>query len=495
MKNIFKYLNIAVLFIALATVFVACKDSDEVGAGNQGMSIKVFFPTVVAPGQPMTINGTGLGDVTEIVFPGDLKVTGDDIDKVSNEMIRVKAPMDIKEGGTIIVRNSAGETAESRLPLSVGRTQIEKYSVQENDTVNGNTLISIYGKDMQFISYAEFINEDEEIVYVEAKDFYRVANDRVTIRVPSKVATGYFPIVLYTQDAQVLKTVDFYFVTEQNGHWERVRKYLWQNDDPDGNGPVNWNGTYRFSNVEHITGEQIYAFEMEDWALIKDGQIHLLIDGNKDSNVRVTTGWWSAAYGGGEFNCIALAEEDEVTGKLSIPLNIKVDENIYGAIDDQHLLFTGSGYTPLAVYIEEMVWVEDAAEETIVIWSNEDGEPIPAWGGKFRFGKDGKDGGGECIATFDEETWDQIKNGEIYVLYTPNGNANVRVTTGWWSAAYGGGEHNCNEDAEDAEGGDRLLKLNIKADENIYGLIDDQHLLFTGSDYTLKKIYYIKTKE
>ena len=122
MKKFFRYLNVAMLLIAISTAFTACVEDDDNTESNLGLTIKVFSPTVVVPGQPMTINGSGFNDVTEIVFPGDLVVKEFEI--ITDEMIRVAAPAGLTEGGTILVRNAAGETAVSRLPLTVGKTQV-----------------------------------------------------------------------------------------------------------------------------------------------------------------------------------------------------------------------------------------------------------------------------------------------------------------------------------------------------------------------------------
>ena len=68
MKKIFNHIGM-VLSVALLGLAAACtpKEINELDAA--GLSVKVFFPTKVVAGQPMTVNGTGMADVREVVFP------------------------------------------------------------------------------------------------------------------------------------------------------------------------------------------------------------------------------------------------------------------------------------------------------------------------------------------------------------------------------------------------------------------------------------------
>ena len=85
MKNIFKFFG-AFLTVVLTFALTGCVEETLETTADVGLHIKVFFPTKVVEGQPMTINGCGFAEATEIVFPGDVKVT--DFQIVSNDMIR-----------------------------------------------------------------------------------------------------------------------------------------------------------------------------------------------------------------------------------------------------------------------------------------------------------------------------------------------------------------------------------------------------------------------
>ena len=488
MKRLFKFFGIF-LSIVLMGAFTACTIQEEEGPADIGLGIKVFFPTKVVPGQPMTINGSGFSDVSEIVFPGGVSVTSFEI--VSNDMIRVTAPAGISaEGGNIIVRTSTDE-AESRLPLTLGHTVISGYSKQEGEKASGGELITIYGQDLEFINAVELLDADGNPNLITDDQFYRKGTSSVIFYVPFKnIFNGAFAGKVFTFDAREFVMPELvYEPGQESGYWETVKKILWKNED--GTPIPSWGGTFRFG-MEGKDGnnECIATFPADVWATIKEGTVRVAVEVNDASNIRITTGWWSAAYGGSEHNCIDFIQEEE-DGTKYIELNIKEEGSIYDMIDDQHLLFTGDAYTLLYIYTVEDVWHEGEAGhwERKSFWKNTDGTPIPSWGGTFRFGMEGKDGNNECIATFPADVWSIIKDGKVRVAVDVNASSNIRITTGWWSAAYGGADHNCVDFIQEEEDGTKYIELNIKEEGTIYDMIDDQHLLFTGDSYTLLEIY------
>ena len=202
MKKLFNHIGM-VLSVALLGLAAACtpKEINELDAA--GLGIKVFFPTKVVAGQPMTINGSGFSDVTEIEFPGGVKVTGFEL--VSGEMIRVLAPAGISaEGGSLIVRNRDGEIAESRVPLTLGKTVISGFSKQDGEQVGGGEQITIFGKDLEFISSVELQDTDGNPLILQDEEFYRKGTSSVIITVPKKgVFEGSFVGYVRTIDGQV----------------------------------------------------------------------------------------------------------------------------------------------------------------------------------------------------------------------------------------------------------------------------------------------------
>ena len=125
MKKTFTYLGLF-LSVVLIGALTACNPREIDQATDLGLGIKVFFPTKVVAGQPMTINGSGLSEVREIVFPDGISVTS--FEHVGNDMIRVIAPSGIAASGGKLIVVSAGDQAESKQDLTLGSTVISGFS-------------------------------------------------------------------------------------------------------------------------------------------------------------------------------------------------------------------------------------------------------------------------------------------------------------------------------------------------------------------------------
>ena len=488
MKKLFKYIGLFLSLVVLGA-FTACNIQQLDDSKDAGLNIKVFFPTKVVAGQPMTISGSGFTDAKEVVFPGNVSVT--DFELAGDGMIRLTAPAGIAaEGGKLVVRSSSDQ-AESRLDLTVGKTVVSGYSKQAGETAEGGELITIYGKDLEFINAVELLDADGNPNLITAENFYRRGTSSVIFYVPAKnIFEGTFAGKVYTYDSNVFIMPELaYKPKQESGHWVTKITYLWKNET--GDAIPSWGGTFRFG-LEGNDGnnECIATFPADVWNLIKEDKVRVAVDVNDASNIRITTGWWTGAYGGADHNCTDMLLEEE-DGTKYIELDIKGDGNLYDNIDVQHLLFTGDAYTLLYIYTVEQEWVPGEAGhwERKSFWKNETGDAIPSWGGTFRFGLEGNDGNNECVATFPADVWNLIKEDKVRVAVDVNDASNIRITTGWWSAAYGGTDHNCTDMILEEEDGTKYIELNIKEDGNIYDLIDVQHLLFTGDAYTLLEIY------
>lgn len=403
MKHIINYLGALLAMVLIGTTFTACTDDDDNGSANIGLGIKVFSPTKVVTNQPMTINGSGFKDITEIEFPGGVKVTTFDI--VSDDMIRVNAPSGIAaDGGKIIVRTAADE-AESPLPLTVGQTKVTGFSVQPGDAVMGGNQITIFGSDLEFINAIELLDSEGNPLIIDQKSFYRKGTSNIIFRVPDpNIYTGTFVGTIHTYDGQKINLPELYYEPAPTGHWETVKTTIWKNADPAGNGPISWNGTYRIGKEGTDGNNECIGTVPEDlWEKMKTTPFILKAAINNEGwyNLRITTGWWSVTYTGAD---IGKGDERLVlddNGGFTLVMTLEGDP-IADVIDQQHLLFTGDGYTPLELYFEEEVWVENGEAKptefdiaAFTVHQNEGGntEPTlqwpyyPSWGddaGKLR---------------------------------------------------------------------------------------------------------------
>ncbi len=391
MKHIINYLGSLLAVLLIGSTFTACTDDDDNGSADVGLGIKVFFPTKVVANQPMTINGSDFDGVTEVLFPGlDAPVTA--IEHVSNEMIRVNAPAGIAaEGGKIIVRTAAGEQAESRLPLTVGHTKVSGFSKQPGESAMGGELITVFGTDLEFITGIELLDTAGVSMVIDHKDFYRKGTSSVIFRVPDpNIYTGSFVGKIHTYDGQKFDMPELAYEPAPTGHWELVKTIIWKNADPEGNGPISWNPTYRIGKEGTDGKNECIGTVPEDlWEKMKTTPFYLKAAINNEGwyNLRITTGWWSTTFTGADIGKgderLVLAGDGTFTLEM-----VLAGDPIVGEMDEKHLLFTGEGYTPLELYFEEEVWVENGeakpSDYDIAAWTvyqNEGGntEPTLQW--------------------------------------------------------------------------------------------------------------------
>ena len=500
MKKIFRYL---VLALALTGIVSACDILNPViEPADIGLGIKVFFPTKVVTNQPMTINGSGFRNATEVVFPNGVVVTNFEI--VSNDMIRVNAPAGIAaEGGKIIVR-TADEQVESPLPLTVGKTVVSGFSKQAGEEISGGEQITIYGTDLEFINGIELLDADGNPVVLTDAAFYRKGTSSVVITIPKKVFEGTFTGKLFTYDGQEILMPELaYKPAADGGHWETKQVVIWENPDPDGNGPANWNGLYRFclegTDTNPAGKECIAEIPAETWEKMKTGKFYMQAKGSDWVQMRIVTGWWNFQWPTAEDvttgNEMIIDNED---GTYYIELDL-AGSDLAANMDVQHLLFTGSGFTPLKLYFLEEEWIEGGGHMEIVkdsIWKNPDpdGNGPANWNGLYRFCLEGTDtnpAGKECIAEIPAETWERIKTEKFYMLAKGSDWVQMRIVTGWWNFQWPTADDvtTGNEMIIDNGDGTYYIELNL-AGSDLAANMDEQHLLFTGSGFTPLELYF-----
>lgn len=489
MKNIFKFFGIF-LTVLFGMTLTGCLSEDELQSADVGLHIKVFFPTKVVAGQPMTINGSGFSEATEIVFPEGVAVT--DFQIVSNDMIRVNAPAGIAaEGGHIVVR-TADDEVESPLPLTLGNTVISGYSAEPGVVVDGGTQMTIYGTDLEFVSKIEMLDKDSNPIFVEDRIFNRKGTSTIIFTVPKNVFEGDFEGKVYTIDGKTFTMPMLtYKPASDGGHLEIVETIIWENPDPDGNGETGWGGKYRFG-LEGTDGnnECITTIPADVWEKMKTGTFYMQFKGSDWIDMKITTGWWSGDWSGGNIQSGDERFVDNGDGTYTIEIVLAGDP-VVDLVDQQHLLFTGGGYTPLKIFFREEVWVGGGGSLEIVknvFWKNDGSAGEISWSGTYRFGLEGNDGLNECIATFPAETWDIIKNGTFYMSFSATA-AQLRITDGWWSTTWTGADIMAGDERIIDNGdGTYYIEINLDGDP-LKDVIDTQHLLLTGSGYTPLELY------
>ena len=493
MKHLIKYLGALLAVVLIGTTFTACSEDDAESA-NVGLGIKTFFPTKVVTNQPIAINGSGFNAVTEIEFPGGQKVT--DFEIVGNDMIRVNAPSGIDvNGGNIIVRTSS-EQAESRVPLTVGHTVVTGFSKQPGEEANGGEQISVFGTDLEFINNVELLNAEGEAQLLDQKDFYRKGTSSVIFTLPKKdIFEGTWTGTLHTYDGQSIAMPELtYKPAKDEGHYEIVKTSIWKNDGSVAE--ANWNGIYRFGLEGNDGGNECVAtFPQDVWDKLKSETFYVTVKG-ANPQIRVTNGWWDsdATWTGADIQPGNELLTDNGDGTWTLKVDL-AGSTLVGTIDQKHLLFTGSGYTVEEIFFQEETWVDGPGmqEVEVPVWTNGGTVAEANWNGIYRFGLEGNDGGNECVATFPQDVWDKLKSETFYVT-VKGANPQIRVTNGWWDsdATWTGADiQPGNELLTDNGDGTWTLKVDL-AGSTLVGTIDQKHLLFTGSGYTVEKIYFIE---
>ena len=489
MKHIINYLGALLAVVLIGTTFTACSD-DDAKTANVGLGIKTFFPTKVVTNQPMTINGSGFNGAKEIEFPGGTKVTSFEI--VSDNMIRVNAPSGIPAtGGKIFVRTDNDE-AESKQQLTIGHTNVSGYSKQAGETASGGELITVYGKDLEFINCVELLDADGVPQLIDHKDFYRKGTSNLVFRVPQKnIFKGTFAGILHTYDGQSITMPELaYEPGADNGHWETVKTMIWQNGGT--LGEINWSSDYRFAGEGHSTGEECYTIPQDIWTKMKSETFYITIKGD-NPQVRITTGWWSTNLTADDIQPGNDLLTDNGDGTWTVEITLGESADLLSLVDEQHLLFTGSGYTVEDIYFAEEVWVDGPGMEEVKVpvWTNGGTLGEINWSGDYRFAGEGHSTGEECY-TIPQDIWEKMKSETFYATIKGD-NPQVRITTGWWST---------NLTADDIQPGNDLLtdngdgswtvEITLAGSADLLALLDEQHLLFTGSGYTVEEIYFIE---
>ena len=505
MKNIFKFFGTILTVVLAAFCMTGCLAEDDLGTADLGLHVKVFFPTKVVAGQPMTINGSGFADATAILFPGvDAEVVVTDFQIVSNDMIRVNAPKGISaEGGKIIVRTESDQ-AESPLPLTLGETKISGYSANAGDQIDGGSQITIYGTDLEFITGVELLDADGNPALVEDKAFNKKATASLIFTVPKKVYEGTFVGKVYTIDGKVFEMPELtYKPATDGGYWETVEKVIWKNDGSVGAAAWTGGSPYRFAmEGKDGLGECVAEIPAETWEKMKTTPFKVDIQPAGDwFQIRILDGWWKV--GNNDANDITPDYEgivDNGDGTFTFVVDLPSKPDLIPVLDDQHLLFAGDGFTILEMYWEEEVLVPGGggSSETVV-WENDGSLGAADWSAHiYRFCLEGMDTNGECAGEIAAEHWEHMKASPFKVQIQSAGDWwQVRILDGHWTI--GNSESNDispNTPDKFIDNGDGTYTFEVdlqaypEEGDKLVTIVDEKHLLFAGAGFIIQKIYY-----
>ena len=314
---------------------------------------------------------------------------------------------------------------------------------------------------------------------------------------------GTFVGKVHTIDGKVFEMPELtYKPASDGGYFETVEHVIWENPDPEGIGSVNWSGQYRFYGEGNAdtNNECIAMIAAAHWDIIKNGSFYLKFAPAADAyQIRANTGWWS--FDGDGVHDIHVGDEriiDNGDGTFSLAYTLSEEplaSGILGLIDEQHLLFTGTGYTPLMLYYTEDVWVPGGAVEIVrtSIWKNDGSVPAATWSGSpYRFAPETNSTGEEVYAV-PTDTWEKMKTTPFNVQIQPAADwFQVRILDAWWTV----GNNDANDITPNYEGlvdngdGTFTFVVDLAANPDLVAVLDAQHLLFAGDGFTILEMYW-----
>lgn len=289
MKKHILYLLAAGVALLSGTTFTSCDDDDMDGALDV-LAVKSVLPTKVMEGQVVTITGTGLGNASAVVFPGNITVT--DITKVGDGYITVVTPAGVAAEGGLITVEAAGQTASYISPLTVGKPQPASVAPLDAE-IKINECVEVYGTDLEFITRAYFPGAEGQNIVVSAESFKRKSTSSLYIYVPSGIAAG----------AAVVKLEDcsgkLYALPEVT----LSDKVAGSSEGPKGEGYYTvWEGDiyiYDWANWQYMTTDQ---FNLEGISLREGLMMRLTFDNPDGASVCVCDANWGTPNVDGQGN-------------------------------------------------------------------------------------------------------------------------------------------------------------------------------------------------
>ena len=210
------------------------------------------------------------------------------------------------------------------------------------------------------------------------------------------------------------------------------------------------------------------------------------LNGNWDNDSDMTKG---------DDGIYTITFEDVAAGNYEFKVRVDHDWSVSYPGSNYQLTVDQDGSKVVITFNEETkevnAIVTAPAEETpATIWEGDGSAGVVNWNGIYRFALEGHDGANECIAEIPQAIWDKMMT-ETFYADIQGENPQIRITTGWWDT---------NLTANDIQPGNELLtdngdgtwtiKVNLTDNPDLVALLVDHHLLFTGSGYTLMKLYF-----
>lgn len=126
---------------------------------------------------------------------------------------------------------------------------------------------------------------------------------------------------------------------------------IWSNDGS--KGTVDWgNVNYRFALEGHDSRQEAIAeIPQATWDKMLAEPFYMLLSKDADwYQIRITNGWWDVEWNGGDIQPGNELLTDNGDGTFTLKVDLTNQTALIPTLEEKHLLFTGSGYTPIKLY-------------------------------------------------------------------------------------------------------------------------------------------------
>lgn len=176
--------NVAVL-LAAGLFWVACSDDET--ALESRLSVSDFYPAVVMEGIEVTVTGTGMSDMTEVVFPGGVPAT--DVTIVDERTLTAIVPSGIADVEEPLTLRDADDVVQSRQMMRKAQPAFKAYQFTAAEGAMMGTNMTIQGNDLLLAEELVFTLEDESFT-MGPLDFTRKSNTDIKFMVPEDAPMG-----------------------------------------------------------------------------------------------------------------------------------------------------------------------------------------------------------------------------------------------------------------------------------------------------------------
>ena len=348
MKKIIFYF-VAILFAGIG--FASCSDEDNLS--DEQLSVATFYPDIFMEGTEVTITGTAMNEVTDVVFPGGVSATS--IESVDSRTLIVKAPAGASETGAPLVIKANGAEISSRQVIRKAHPTVLRYNPVDAATYSD---LSIEGTDLLLVDVVTFDN-GEDVWSVQALDFVRKSNSSVKVYLPKETPLGDAVNVSVTFKNGESLSLHSLKIEQGGGQWVEKEIVL----------PTSVPLPLAMSSA----WSESTKIEASNFANVKVGDVLRAYVSGK------TGGWQQIAFKNGsswagmipEWEALAITDDEFAAGFVEITIS----EDVLAQMQADGLIVSGCNYTLEKVVLVTLVW-EDVtggdSSETVLY----EGDPV-----------------------------------------------------------------------------------------------------------------------